>query len=1009
MTQRGESQADQLVQKIPLLMELFNLTSRESRDSWIRANPETIIFMGAAAYWFSKEGRWNVVRELNELELLAAESFDDSKLPSDRIDEVKERLLAGAYQNLGNLAEHDGALFKALQLRLTATEFLEQAVRRRTERGMSPFSKKDMLFGGGGDGLRASYFLKVFTSYQSLGEETPARQYERKAYDAIATSTNLDNYAVARTYEANEADRYGARKEARAILKRAIEYVFSKPFPRDGFVVPLASMVHLLLLAAGFAAEDGDLPSALEYIDQAIHINTEKRQWVHCIDCLLQRAQMAHACKNEAEMRFSMRRVDDLISEKGMEAEIPVDQLYKLRLTKAEHSLMTDSRTDRMKNLKIAERHFSGALQIVRELRARASSYSEKMSVSAQRRNAYEGMLDTLGELYSETQDRAWLIKGLRTAEQSSAQLFLERASESRLPAIQNSTAEDMATLSQLDHVRYKIAVSTYESEVVPLTPNERIARDKEFEKLIQERDSLIEWIKQKDPAILYAVAPDAVELDEIQSLLNPDQCILYYAMTEASVLGWRISNSEARLKRLPLEAKELIARIVQFREVLTEQSSEAMKSAFEIGSDLFKLVISPLLSAEDTFQRMFVISSGPLSSIPFEALVLEEKSRGRYFIEQFEITYAPSLSILALMLKSATRERVGPPWFLGLGDPKYRDVNDVKAGQMSVLQLLRKRGRIDLSRLPGSRFEVESIGQLFGPGNSRVVLGEEGTIDFLQALHLTDYAFIHFAVHGFLPGEVSGIEQAALALSPSATSDGLLTVQDATALGIRSYLTVLSACNTSMGPSIASEGMISVTRAMLSSGSDHVLASLWEVSDTATAMLMIDFYKRLLAGKRPTQALREAKLALMDQAIPVKLARAAKPSEDLSASGDQPKEQLPGRWPCFWSAFLLHGGDTTTRFVVPHEAGSLGSDRAPVKVGGAAGQRAYLSRLRSKDGTTPKWQRRGSIGVGIYGNIIDVYDIEDASTGRVASICMDMYHPGYYERRPIPGFSLTP
>jgi hypothetical protein len=209
------------------------------------------------------------------------------------------------------------------------------------------------------------------------------------------------------------------------------------------------------------------------------------------------------------------------------------------------------------------------------------------------------------------------------------------------------------------------------------------------------------------------------------------------------------------------------------------------------------------------------------------------------------------------------------------------------------------------------------------------------------------------------------------------------------------------------MGPTVASEGMISLTRAMLSSGSDHVLASLWEVSDAATAMLMIDLYRHLLAGERPAHALRKAKLSLMKAVITVRLEHADKGSGD-PGTGNPAEENAPGRWPCFWSAFLLHGGNATARFVEPAELGPLGSDRAPVKAGGAAGQRAYLSRLRSKDGSVPKWQRRGNIGAGIYGNIIDMYDVEEAD-GNVVTICMDMYYPGYNERHPVPGFTLAP
>jgi len=49
-----------------------------------------------------------------------------------------------------------------------------------------------------------------------------------------------------------------------------------------------------------------------------------------------------------------------------------------------------------------------------------------------------------------------------------------------------------------------------------------------------------------------------------------------------------------------------------------------------------------------------------------------------------------------------------------------------------------------------------------------------------------------------------------------------------------------------------------------MNAGAPRVLASLWKVSDTATAALMARFYRELLlAGLAPAEALREAQRAL--------------------------------------------------------------------------------------------------------------------------------------------------
>lgn len=86
-----------------------------------------------------------------------------------------------------------------------------------------------------------------------------------------------------------------------------------------------------------------------------------------------------------------------------------------------------------------------------------------------------------------------------------------------------------------------------------------------------------------------------------------------------------------------------------------------------------------------------------------------------------------------------------------------------------------------------------------------------------------------------------------------------------------------------------------------------------------------------------------------------------------------------------------------------------LGSEKNPVRANMPPGQRAYLERLRCSDGNAPAFERRGSVGTGPYGKIMDVYELK-CLTGQpaTASIYMDMYHD-HVEDRPVPGFTITP
>lgn len=82
-----------------------------------------------------------------------------------------------------------------------------------------------------------------------------------------------------------------------------------------------------------------------------------------------------------------------------------------------------------------------------------------------------------------------------------------------------------------------------------------------------------------------------------------------------------------------------------------------------------------------------------------------------------------------------------------------------------------------------------------------------------------------------------------------------------------------------------------------------------------------------------------------------------------------------------------------------------LGDKGNPVRVHTPNGQRAYLSRLACPDGATPTFSRVGSFGRGVYGTIIDGYDVNCA--GKSSMVFMDMYHPDYVEKRAVPGFTI--
>ena len=92
---------------------------------------------------------------------------------------------------------------------------------------------------------------------------------------------------------------------------------------------------------------------------------------------------------------------------------------------------------------------------------------------------------------------------------------------------------------------------------------------------------------------------------------------------------------------------------------------------------------------------------------------------------------------------------------------------------------------------------------------------------------------------------------------------------------------------------------------------------------------------------------------------------------------------------------------------VAAADAHPIGTAENPVRVGGPAGERAYLARLRCEGGAAPRIGARREAGIGAFGSVVAAYDlICGNAAGRLV---FDMYHEEHVETRAPAGFTLLP
>jgi CHAT domain-containing protein/tetratricopeptide (TPR) repeat protein len=319
--------------------------------------------------------------------------------------------------------------------------------------------------------------------------------------------------------------------------------------------------------------------------------------------------------------------------------------------------------------------------------------------------------------------------------------------------------------------------------------------------------------------------------LEEIRASLPPGTLLLeyYQAMGRlyVAILG------ADRLETLPLGPMAEVRRVhrlLQFQlakfrlgSSYTTAHAAPLRAATEGHlRALYDALIAPIRRRLDA-SHLVIVPHDVLHLVPFHALF----DGGRFLIDDFTISYAPSASVYRLCRIKPAKSS-GNALVMGVPDAQAPFITD----------------------------EVRAVAQVL-PG-ARVFVGSDATSDQLQRYGASS-RFVHIATHGSFRKDNPMFSSIRL-------GDGPLNVYDLYQLQLSAELVTLSGCGTGLSVVVGADEQLGLVRGLLYAGAQAVMLALWDAHDRSTADFMEVFYGRLQAGWSKAAALQDSMRSLREQ-----------------------------------------------------------------------------------------------------------------------------------------------
>jgi CHAT domain-containing protein/tetratricopeptide (TPR) repeat protein len=444
---------------------------------------------------------------------------------------------------------------------------------------------------------------------------------------------------------------------------------------------------------------------------------------------------------------------------------------------------------------------------------------------------SFQHAVDFAVVAYEQTEDVQYLETAFRWAEKSKANALAAAIREdavrsySGLPdSLLNQESLLQQNLSRLflkiDQAEGAEAISSLETEI----RNTELA-------LSRLQDRLNEYPTYRQKKFQY----DSLNIDFLQQeVLDSHSALLSYFLSDSTVYLFSLQTNRLSYRAVPRDSA-YTQNLQQLQDELRNIQAGQTYQGIQPARYLYDQLLLPSQSVLNNAKALIIIPHQELNYLPFEVLL---NANDEYLLRSHQISYQYTAS------------------FLKLSPVAVNDLGSALAlAPFSANETYEPSG---LEPLPSSVSEISRL--------SGVMLEHsEATKDnFLR--YSKDVSIIHLATHAIADSEDPTRSYIAFYPYQEADSSYKLFAHELYNLPLQqTQLAFLSACETASGMMVNGEGIMSLSRAFAYAGCPNLITSQWKAEDHTTAYLSERFYGYLNQGSNVAEALRLAKLDLLD------------------------------------------------------------------------------------------------------------------------------------------------